>query len=1307
MSTPYGVRAQAVRTTSSSTTSTAYSGTYASSRASSTTVPSTVPSSRTSPRRAQPEALPPRKSSATSSAAAGLASASRSNNNDQQDDLDKWGYLYSLRVAALMQRLASPPPSPHIAPSPQSPDHRLSSAPAGSRMTFNSVRSAASVGDDQSIMSKEATLKKRKSLGLRLGKRDADLKFPKEFLMEFWGVLAAEGGDTGWIQAVRGFLALVKKHGYKTGAGANMREVGTFLDTFSTCLPPPGPHSAPFHSHELHLLTLLYNSLPTSQYFSGNLSEKERDLLFRLRSEIQSQMKDPEPVDPSSFTPTLMKNGLNAKTNGLGLAGLGTPGVGTPGDGSASIKRKPSPAWPGGTPAGTPGAPPPLGSMVETVGSIWGIHRELYLTDLKARLTALSRMPHLTPAQKARHISLSSNLSGLLASFPELAAPASPGAMGKQEPGADYFTPPRKNAVFARMSRRASEATSESSSRKSNELLVHCMEVWDVDNPAEKEREVENLVALWTRSLATPAELEHGQALISVVADYCDTVPSDPLTGVLAKLHTTLLAELSSALGGIFPTTSMPPPAPLPSILPLLASAPEHFIRAPKSHEALENASNELIGAAVGEYVAAASEMMGGVHAAQVGQCTGASGKDAVVEGFERVALWIEKEIKNVLKVWGKGLDPYFNPAGLILSKQLPLFLAELQVLETAGRAASDVFVLYEVTDRLLRLWDDLCPGADHHFDIDHFFEPHVLTWLRETEVNETHQWVSRAVGMDQWIPEGEGRYSQSVTDLFELIRGSSGVILNDLPLSDYKRAVYLIDLSKTAGAALTEYAAAVQALFSVEVAPPNPVSKESSVPQTQSASKASTWLAKGRHAVQKLDRQIDRGLDRKKADAYIIPGSACVKLTDIKAARALLEDLAFTLEADETSRIVKEKGLKGVNAPPVRHRFVITVIRGQNLLTKSSAKAADAFVCIVDKDSGERLFKSRTVLEAEDPKWEQSFELSVGARKNLELVAYDRQFVGKHDAIGSRVFKLDPEVFSDLPERDVVLPLSPRGVVRLRISMDAGEKHDVNYHLSSAARALDRTADDMTHEIVDRMGAFLSEQLSVTTLRCVTAPLRDKRARKYALDESDITQSLAPVYDYLDENFTVFTRNFTKETRLQVMLSIWRRIIDILVSLLIPPLASKESTRTPLGPSEVDIVFKWLTELKAFFNADEGGVEHGIPLSKLQSESYKDIVMVGQYLDLPTPQLKERAATAVKAASSIVGSPVTTMRNLNLSTNGPSYSSARSRIDDDNHRMAEGLLRIVRMRPDTGVFLEQQVATLIKGRVERQAGVL
>jgi hypothetical protein len=35
------------------------------------------------------------------------------------------------------------------------------------------------------------------------------------------------------------------------------------------------------------------------------------------------------------------------------------------------------------------------------------------------------------------------------------------------------------------------------------------------------------------------------------------------------------------------------------------------------------------------------------------------------------------------------------------------------------------------------------------------------------------------------------------VIDLFEFIRASVQVVLHDLPLGEYKRAVYLIDLSK------------------------------------------------------------------------------------------------------------------------------------------------------------------------------------------------------------------------------------------------------------------------------------------------------------------------------------------------------------------------------------------------------------------------------------------------------------------------------------------------------------------------------
>ena len=160
-------------------------------------------------------------------------------------------------------------------------------------------------------------------------------------------------------------------------------------------------------------------------------------------------------------------------------------------------------------------------------------------------------------------------------------------------------------------------------------------------------------------------------------------------------------------------------------------------------------------------------------------------------------------------------------PPAVILSKQLPLFLAELQFLDqpSSGTKADVIFGLYERTARLIHLWEELCPGEQLAFELDAFFEPHVREWLKGTNEVDTHEWVSRAVGMDsvsrvrdqtsrclnlrsrtllvQWVPEGSLRHSQSVLDLFQFIRTAVTTILVDLPLGEYNRACYLIDFSK------------------------------------------------------------------------------------------------------------------------------------------------------------------------------------------------------------------------------------------------------------------------------------------------------------------------------------------------------------------------------------------------------------------------------------------------------------------------------------------------------------------------------
>lgn len=130
----------------------------------------------------------------------------------------------------------------------------------------------------------------------------------------------------------------------------------------------------------------------------------------------------------------------------------------------------------------------------------------------------------------------------------------------------------------------------------------------------------------------------------------------------------------------------------------------------------------------------------------------------------------------------------------------------------------------------------------------------------------------------------------------------------------------------------------------------------------------------------------------------------------------------------------------------------------------------------------------------------------------------FDRSLVGKHDPIGSSTFKLDPRSFAS-GTRDVMVPLSPRGAVHLRVTMEGGEKHDVEHHLSTAVRALERTANDMVREIVDKMLELVKTVLSPQALMGLTKILKDKKKPRSALSPAELEISLGPLFEYLNQN--------------------------------------------------------------------------------------------------------------------------------------------------------------------------------------------
>jgi hypothetical protein len=101
--------------------------------------------------------------------------------------------------------------------------------------------------------------------------------------------------------------------------------------------------------------------------------------------------------------------------------------------------------------------------------------------------------------------------------------------------------------------------------------------------------------------------------------------------------------------------------------------------------------------------------------------------------------------------------------------------------------------------------------------------------------------------------------------------------------------------------------------------------------------------------------------------------------------------------------------------------------------------------------------------------------------------------------------------------------------------------------------------------------------------------------------------------------------------------------------------------------------------------------------LHVLSGGLYKELILIGQYLDLPTPTLKEKCVAAIKGTSRMgkVTSPMSTN-----ATNGSQVGV------DEEERRAEILLRILRMRVQTSDFLSNSIGQLNQARMQRQGGL-
>ncbi|KAL0578062.1 hypothetical protein V5O48_003924 [Marasmius crinis-equi] len=690
--------------------------------------------------------------------------------------------------------------------------------------------------------------------------------------------------------------------------------------------------------------------------------------------------------------------------------------------------------------------------------------------------------------------------------------------------------------------------------------------------------------------------------------------------------------------------------------------------------------------------------------------------------------LFITDELEKAAKLLDKRFpEPILGEldvVSLMVEVEVPLFVEDLQNSQkrlfessmngpTPDVPIQDIFTLYRRSKTLLNMYTAFCPEGQINFDIAAYFEPYVRQWLTNTD-SKTENWVQA------FQAENAEGHSSSIVDLFDSLRSPIN-FLQDLEWDDeYQNARFFTSVSKSVSKAVELYCRSIETLFLAEMFPrPNDYLQ----PQ-----KSSAWLEKARQlAVQ----------GEKRVEPFNFQPETCVKLNNVEAARRLLDNMYSQMQADQLAELLVK------HAPPVpakaeRERFLFTVkvVRAEGLVAQDggSSSKLDTFITLSD-ENGNRVAKTRTIYETSEPRWEETFDISVEKALWLMVSIRDRALVGKHDTVGRAYLCLDPRRFGDLITHDLWMDLDTHGRILARVSME-GEKDDIQFYFGRGFRFLKRAESDMLRVFIDKMSPFIHQCLSRTVVKSllkanstgldynkalgnmtslyrsalgtsssevqIPLPQAEKpRTRPEDLTDVEIEQAIVPLFDYFDANLQTLNTYLSETAKEKVMTRVWKEILNVIEGLLVPPLSEVSSDMKPLSDKEVDIVFKWLKFLRDYFYA---GGEGPVPLESLQNQKYRDVVSIRLYYDWTTDALMEECVRMMQQSLRSSTSSVTRAKSVYQQRNlGTIKKRKKEKQEEKEVTNGQTIMQILRMRPGTQDFIAQQLQIMKEMQRERE----
>ncbi|KAG0297547.1 hypothetical protein BGZ96_005855 [Linnemannia gamsii] len=659
---------------------------------------------------------------------------------------------------------------------------------------------------------------------------------------------------------------------------------------------------------------------------------------------------------------------------------------------------------------------------------------------------------------------------------------------------------------------------------------------------------------------------------------------------------------------------------------------------------------------------------------------------------LSQMALYIVSEHAVMKKRFPKPLFGAVDVAGIVVEHNLRNFVPLMQNMANMdGRKlpTGDVFPLYQLCRELVSLFEEYAPSSSVHFNISTWFRPYVLKYLEDLD-SSILGWVTAAIQQDKFeeVSVGAG-HSSSASDLFAFFYDPLRWIRGLNWSNDYQRATFMSKLAKVFCKAVDLYAQYMESMFLEFM--PSSVSAVTSKEAKSFSEQFASFTFRSESA------------EAKKASRFVFTPKMCVLMNNIEAVRQRLDELYRDMDVDEIVQILRDNEPAPEQTEEEPHQFEVVIVSAERLLPMDTNEKSDPYVVLSHDDK--ELFRTTTIYANINPRWNEVYETTLTKEITYLVCVYDAEKTQSNRLCGWQYLCVDPQEYEDYMPHDVWLDLAQIGRLLLRITMK-GERDDVQFFFGKTFRSLKRKEADLSGMIVDAMipsvQACLTEKVLFSNFRSKASLLgffnsSVSSAKVTKVSDEDCDNALGQLLDYLEDSLPVLYDYLTTEGMTMVITRLWREMLITIETLLVPPLSTDISTRTPLTEIEMHVAFKIVEFIKLYLNGGDAG--DGFPLKVLEIPKYKDLLTVRPIYDSSSEELMEEYNRSL----SVPGRGRLNRQQSDFERR-PAGAAAKRPGPGSMTPNPETVLRILRMRQGTAVeeFLTNAVETQSLARQAR-----